>query len=144
MPFLQMEISIGKPAEILSEVPLYSNEPITSLYPIFRTRNLGNGTAVNLIYTWKCDFKNIKVSDVAPFNAIRVGDEYYWQFTIKVNENEYETSKAILELQYQDLLGNTYTQNFFISFNPLLQVTNGICIETDAPKFLGIVTHTKL
>lgn len=142
MPFLQMEVATGKTAEFLSEVSLCADEVDTTMYEIFRIRNLGNGTAVNMVYLWSCKAMNISEGDAAPFNAIRVGDEYYWQFTIDAQEPEYESTKVVLNLQYEDLLGNTYTQNFFITFDNDTSITDGICIETDAPRFHGIRVYS--
>lgn len=137
MPFLQMDVSIGKPTQFVTEVSLCTGETDTTLYKTFRIRNLGNGTAVNTVYEWSCKSLNVWECDAAPFNAIMVGDEYYWQFTIFALKCEYESAKVTLDLEYQDLLGNTYNQKFYISFDRDSCLTDGILIETDAPILYG-------
>lgn len=137
MPFLQMDVSIGKPAQFVTEVSLCTDETDTTLYKTFRIRNLGNGTAVNTVYEWSCKSLNIWECDAAPFNAIMAGDEYYWQFTIYALEAEYVSAKVTLDLEYQDLLGNTYNQKFYISFDRDSCLTDGILIDTDSPILCG-------
>lgn len=137
MPFLQMDVSMGKSSQFVTEVSLCTEEADTTLYKTFRIRNLGNGTAVNTVYEWSCNSLNICECDAAPFNAIMVGDEYYWQFTIFALKCEYESAKVTLDLEYQDLLGNTYNQKFYISFDRDSCLTDGILIETDSPILYG-------
>ena len=83
---------------------------------VFRLKNIGNGTATTIVYTWTCHKKDICETECFPINAVSVGSPHNITFFYTEDEAPVYPSKAVLELQYNDLLGHTYEQKFFFSF----------------------------
>ena len=139
MPFLQMEISYDNVTpEFDLQLPLCSKD---IKYPIRKTvklKNVGNGTATTITYSWNYKGNNISKIDYPPINAIMKGDAYYILICCDANETlPFETS-ATLTFQYNDLLGYTYEQKIILHFDP----NKLLWCENDIPEYLGIVKYS--
>ena len=130
LPFLQIELNGKKdcPVEYTLELPT-GNKPTEDLFSqIGVLRNIGNGTAMNIVFSWDC--KEAETSNVDSFfvNAIRYGESYKIELLSTKTENDKEV-KGTLTFDYQDLIGNEYEQTMYISIHGY-----DIMIETDTPK----------
>jgi len=130
LPFLQIELNGKKdcPVEYTLELPT-GNKPTEDLFSqIGVLRNIGNGTAMNIVFSWDC--KEAETSNVDSFfvNAIRYGESYKIELLSTKTENDKEV-KGTLTFDYQDLIGNEYEQTMHISIRGY-----DIMIETDTPK----------
>ena len=116
MPFLQLELNrkIDRSVECILELPTEKEHHGNLLSHIGVLRNIGNGTAMNIVYSWRCKEKGITNADALSVNAIRYGDSYKVELLmdkIKVNE----VVNGILTFSFQDLIGNEYEQKMYIS-----------------------------
>lgn len=135
-PFLQMEL-----VEDLSNcTPQYeiiipsADGEYERNYVICRIKNVGNGTATNLIYTWQMEKQSD--SDVFPVNAVMKGDEYIFQVTLE-NAFDSDSLKCVMLWGYDDILGNTYQQKSILYY----EAGQLDRIENDSPAFLGEVRY---
>ena len=101
-----------------------------NIYGLCKTKNVGNGTATNLIYSWK--YGSQSDIDSFPVNAIMSGDEYYFQVTL-----EKASKRGSLDIEfiwgYEDILGNTYEQRSILHYND----ETFSCVDNDSPVFKG-------
>lgn len=123
MPFLQIEncpSGIAVHSVILPVLYEYNKAYILQRTAV-RLRNLGNGTATNIGFTWKCTEEDrIIVTDYPTFNAIKDGDEYIVELLFKKpsdSVNSLPFKKFLLEINFDDMLGYSYTQKFYFDFN---------------------------
>lgn len=138
MPFLQFEIPAAMEQSMFElELPLCDADVAETIYCLVCVKNVGNGTATNLTYTWKYTANHITVNDYPPINAIMQGDSYYVQLTCDADTKIEEQTMAVLVLRYNDLLGNEYEQKIILNFEnyALLRFDN------DTPQFLGKVCY---
>lgn len=134
MPFLQLEIPTKKATALFElELPLCNAGVVDTVYCNALIKNVGNGTATNITYSWKYAANNVSVHDYPPINAIMQGDSYYIQFTCDADETLEKCATAILTLQYNDLLGYEYEQKIVLLFEEY----NLIRFENDIPQFAG-------
>ena len=130
LPFLQIELNGKKdcPVEYTLELPT-GNKPTEDLFSqIGVLRNIGNGTAMNIVFSWDC--KEAETSNVDSFfvNAIRYGESYKIELLSTKTEDDKEI-KGNLTFDYQDLICNESEQTMHITFRGY-----DITIETDIPK----------
>lgn len=138
MPFLQLEIPTEQERPLFEiELDLCSGNVSDALYKIVKLKNLGNGSATNIVYTWKRNKTCDHVCDYPPINAIMHGDSYYFQLTFYTDETMESGNTGTLIWQYDDLLGNTYEQKVTLIFD------EGYLIrcENDTPKYLGVIGY---
>ena len=110
MPFLQMEYEIGAIHQeaFALDLPFYDSGPTSISTSFFVLKNLGNGTAINLKYSW--DFNDSEpTTDSLPICAIKAGDEYI----IKV------LLKPFFTFSFSDLRGVSYLQKIYIYYDYL-------------------------
>lgn len=134
LPFLQMELpteSIRPLFEI--EASLCKQRKKDTIYRIVRLKNIGNGTATNITYCWNCREKGISEADFPPINAIMHGDSYYLQLACNADEDAESGIKAVLVFEFNDLLGNNYSQSINLYFEEL----DLIRCENDTPHLFG-------
>lgn len=129
-PFLQMELIedwSNYNSQYVINIPIENGESET-IYGLCKTKNVGNGSATNLRYSWKCDTQ----SDlgVFPLNAIMSGDEYYFQVTLE-KQSIRNSYKIEFVWEYEDILGYTYEQKSILRYED--ERLN--CIENDPPVF---------
>lgn len=138
MPFLQLEIPIEQVyPNFVIELDMYNEEPTTYIYKIVRLKNLGNGSASNIIYTWDCKGVSKSVCDYPPINAIMSGDSYNFQITVNADEDSTTGTSGKLIWQYDDLLGNSYEQGVTLMFEDG-DLTG---CENDSPKYIGVIGY---
>ena len=109
MPFLQMEISYDyhRP-DFDMALPFCNENSEYSISKIVKLKNIGNGTATNIVYSWECKATKSISTDYPPINAIMEGDTYYVLICCDTNETLSSETRATLTLQYKDLLGYSY------------------------------------
>ena len=136
MPFLQIEIPVTQ------EIPqFYIDLPIDDIcserrHKIVVLRNLGNGTATNIVYDWKCN--ETKICEPFPICAIMKGDSCCIQFFIEYEQLTLNNVTGHLTFQYDDLLGKSYEQKMFVVINEN-KITE---INVDFPKYRGTVLYS--
>ena len=139
MPFLQMEISHDRHrSDFEMELPLCNENSEYNISKIVKLKNIGNGTATNIVYGWECKATNTTANDYPPINAIMKGDAYYVLIWCDANDTIPLETSALLTLQYNDLLGNTYEQKVFMHFN----ADTLLWCENDIPEYIGIVKYS--
>lgn len=145
MPFLSLErIKDGTlDSDFEISVPITKEFALFCRHSnVFRLKNIGNGTATAIVYTWICHEKDICETDCFPINAVSVGSSHNVTFFYTEDEASDCPSKAVLELQYNDLLGHTYEQKIFFSFrdrdnNDILEK----CV-VDVPVYKGMLLYS--
>lgn len=117
LPFLQIENPYTNPEnpQMLIELPLHTGTSNDCSMVMLLIKNVGYGSATNIRYTWDYSGCTDIISEILPINAIMQGDSYYVQMNFVYN-NECPIDKAALEWEYEDLLGNTYTQKVLFYF----------------------------
>lgn len=138
MPFFQLNVATSESPR--AEILLDHSEGVTEyIYQVVALKNVGNSTATTIIYDWT--FQEKTQSDVFPINAIMRGDTYYFQLTIGSNTQKNDIMNdciGLLLLQFNDILGHTYTQKMFVHFDGQ-QIKS---IENDDPVCQGIVGYS--
>jgi hypothetical protein len=110
-------------------IPIYYEESDDFSYPgsirqDFVIKNLGNGNAINIFYSWDDYSKTHKDTCCPSVNAIMHGDTY----GIRMVVNPLIESRSYLRFYYNDLIGNSYTQKFLINIQ-----NNRISLDNDSP-----------
>jgi len=138
MPFLQMEISNERENPNFDfDLPLVDDNKEYTISKIVKLKNIGNGTATTITYSWYSRGLKSMQSDYPPINAIMKGDEYYILISCDTNEEMPMETDAILTFGYNDLLGHSYEQKVILHFNP----DTLLWCENDTPHYLGIVKY---
>lgn len=144
MPFLSLEHikDDASDSDIKLSVPVTKGYSVFCRYSsTFRLKNIGTGTATTIVYTWKCAEKDICKTDCFPINAVSVGSAYIFTLSYIEDERPIFLLNAILELQYNDLLGHTYEQKIIFHFssvdcNDILEEC-----EVDVPIYQGLLAY---
>lgn len=142
MPYLQLEACNNMGADFQITLPLDNgDEVVNTFYKVLRLRNLGNGPATNIIYSWNKEKKNI-ITHYTPINAIQDHECYNVNFVF--TEQEFLSSKTAYTLvaEYNDMLGYTYEQRFAFVFGEEEGEDAMISCETSAPEYLGEVYYS--
>lgn len=140
MPFLQLEFAHRDcKMDYQLEISLRKGEGCYFLNNKAKIKNVGNGTATNIIYTWeneslpqKSDEYLVEV-DVLPINAIMQGDEYFFLLTIYTKVDVEYPQRGKLTFEYNDMLGNTYEQQVWITISE----RGASSFDNNQPHFLG-------
>lgn len=144
MPFLQLEMvnsSSGVIPMISSKLHLYREEIDDIWHFLIIIKNLGYGTAINLVYTWEYGPGKICETDIMPINAIAANDGYVWEVNVESERLEEADNIAInLTLEYRDLLQNSYEQAFSFLLNE--ESNDGLEIENGDPVYKGTVKYS--
>ena len=119
MPFLQLEYD-EIPHNGTFFIGLYPDcyKPESNSYEFregvdsyFWLKNLGNGVAANLSYTWK--YSNGQVEgNIFPINGLMQRDKYPIIISVEMNKK----IEGTLEWLFTDFLGNEYTQRVNLCF----------------------------
>lgn len=137
--FLQIETPNVTPPNysFYLDLPLYTEESDSDSSVILLIKNVGNGSATNITYSW--DYEGIPdyICEPLPINAIMQSDTYYVEFAFSYTEKN-PTKKAVLKWQYEDLLGYTYKQRVIFHFS----CGHFSHCENDPPKYLGKVLYS--
>ena len=124
LPFLQLDFSSDDPEDTV----LFPPEKDIMKHPALddedgrtmKFKNVGNGTATNISYSFTYNGGAKSESDIM-INSIMKGDTY----CISAFFPE-DVEKGIIELEFDDFLGNHYQQKFHIAFY------DGECSNYDA------------
>lgn len=131
LPFLQLEIPTEDAKPMFEiELPLCLEEPADFIEKVVRLKNVGNGTATNIVYTWKYAKNNISEGGYLPINAIMKGDSYYIRLNCDMDESAEDETHACIVLAYSDLLEHDYEQRISVVFEQYDLVR----IENDVPR----------
>ena len=136
MPFLMIEIPLH------SESPLCEIELTADLdnssngYRILFLKNIGNGTATNIVYSWKCG--DVFECDPFPVSSVMKGDGLFFQITMQYDDYKEEKSSGVMVLQFDDLMGKSYEQSINIKYECGI-VTN---VEVCPPEYRGTIYYS--
>lgn len=140
-PFLQTSISSGvyNVAQFVlkikaKEMGRGANQRIT-----FQTKNIGNGSATTVMYECKSEYYG-SYSGYLPGNAIGKGDFIDFILDITSDNDKPCTGYITLTWEYNDILGNTYTQKTILELEKSLIRS----CETDIPVFRGIIKYSEI
>lgn len=133
-PILQLEMTSDqdKDASTLFNIqcPVNPQKHTGYFSSIIKLKNIGNGTAIDLYYTWEhLNQDNFDEESVPSINGIMSGNTYYIYIMFFYNESFTSNEKPILELHYSDILNNDHTQRIRFAFSG----RNLIKIENDYP-----------
>lgn len=136
MPILQMRLSHDEDdpheAEYIDICPREA-EVSSTTSQFFELKNVGNGTAINITFTWKFVDLGFSDTEFLPACAIMQGDSYKINLSCDMDKNLPKSSTLSLEFEYCDLLGNPYEQRIFLRIEDEVFVR----CENDLPKHLG-------
>lgn len=139
MPFLQAECLTESKYDYLLDLPLADKAQVdTELWQCIRVKNIGNGAATNLSYTWTSGNKDVKKIDVFPVNAIQANGEYKIYIHFDSMESEIGSTLGTLIFHYDDMRGYSYNQRMEFSYsldNKFFCIGE---ISTDVPVYTGI------
>ena len=140
MPFLQVEIppEIGKPCFVI-ELPCTDVDNNQDIYSIVYVKNIGNGSATNILYSWEIKETKKTINGYPPINAIMSGDGYCFQITLFIDDEIEFDEIGVLTWQYDDLLGRSYEQKVTL----IIEEGELVRVENNAPKYLGNVVYKK-
>lgn len=139
MPFLQLEIPMEQTPSLFEiEFDLCDGEATDVIYKTVKLKNLGNGTATNIIYSWKSKRTSKATPEYHPINAIMEGDSINFQLTFNIDDTIEDVAYGVLTWQFDDLLGNSYEQRVTLTFKE----NDLICCDNDTPTFLGVVKYS--
>ena len=140
MPMLQMQFSHNEndlhEVEHIDIYPSEAEDPST-ISQFFDVKNIGNGTAANITFTWKFTTLDFFGTDYLPISGIMHGDSCKLILSCDIDSRLIEESTLSLEFEYYDLIGNGYEQRIF------LRIKDGefVRCENDLPKYLGDKTY---
>lgn len=133
IPFLQLELE-DKTHNGSFEIVLFPDcfNPKTGSYEVsggdsfyFWLKNIGNGSATNLIYTWTY-LDGDSNTDMMPINGLMNRDSFPVAFYV----DSQKRIEGVLEWGFSDMIGNDYTQKVNLCFENG-KVTK---LENDIPK----------
>ena len=118
-PFLQMELIkdwTGDITDYLIRIPLEKDSYQYS-YSLCKIKNVGNGTATNIIFTWKSEEPSASDSVPFPVNAVMSGDEYLFKVCTTESKPDGKPPRIEFEWEFEDILGNSYEQKSILNYN---------------------------
>lgn len=143
MPFLQIEIRDINSFDLTLDLDVDNagSEVVYNACTVLR--NVGLGAATNIIYSWEIRENSFSNCGEFPINAVQQGDSYSLLILMNGKENCNIPRKAVLTLEYMDMLGKSYEQRFLFDFGDSQGSGLGstLVIATDSPKYLGTVTY---
>ena len=144
MPFICFEKISEDTQDFEVSLPVISNyNNYCHFFNTFRMRNVGNGPATNMVYTWTCKERGIQNTECFPFNAITPSAPLLVTFYYMEDgsTNFSFPNDAELLLEYNDLLGNSYEQRILFRFGDRIGHDILASCDVDVPKFLGKVMY---
>ena len=137
LPFIQVELlnEEGKETDFVLDFSSPQNqweEADLLQKDNFKIRNIGNGTAIDLIYTWERE-NDQAVVGFPPINAIMCGDTYIVNICFGSLDYLSEEWRGVLTFEFKDLLFNEYTQKMRI----IVENSSFPHIENSTPILIG-------
>ncbi len=136
MPFLMLDLPYQ------TEPPVCEIELTTDLnadesgYRTAFLKNIGNGTATNILYSWKCG--EIFESEPFPVSSIMKADGVFFQITLFHDGLKEEESTAVLTLQFDDLMEKSYEQNINVKYESGVVTSVEVC----SPIYKGTILYS--
>ncbi|MCI9469555.1 MAG: hypothetical protein HFG45_09750 [Oscillospiraceae bacterium] len=143
MPFLQIEIRNTSSFDLTLDLNVDSFGSVVVYDTCTVLKNVGLGTATNIIYSWEIWENSFSDSGEFPINAVQQGDSYSLLILMNGEENCNIPRNAALTLEYMDMLGKSYKQRFLFDFGDSCESGSGstLTIATDPPNYAGAVTY---
>lgn len=117
MPFIIFEkISINNCDNKIGFGLISGSSELSKLYKIFKIKNIGLGTAKNITYTLTNSTDSYYRGDFFT-KGMSSGDDYNIGITFYYPKEPLAAPKLALDLAYEDLLNNSYTQRVEFIFN---------------------------
>ena len=139
MPFLQMEDTPETGYSFMTELPLVDeSESDWDGGNIVRIKNIGNGAATNITYTWSGGKLTKPINEAFPVNAIKTDGEYKVYISFPCIKSEIDSATGIITFHYDDMRGYSYDQRMTISFLSYKTYTGINEINTDVPIYLDV------
>lgn len=139
MPFLQMEEIAVSGHDFCLELPLVDKSMADwELGSMVRVKNIGNGAATNLTYTWESE--NISTVEIKPFpiNAIKADGEYRIALSFDSMKSKLGSNLGTLILHYDDMRGYSYNQRMVFTYSAKNRYFCIGDIYIDVPVYMGI------
>lgn len=142
MPFLQMEDTAESGYSFMMDLPLADQSEVDwEPGNIVRVKNIGNGAATNLTYTWIGSNMVTTMNDAFPVNAIKADGEYKIYISFPCVKTKLDGAIGTLTLHFDDMRGYSYNQRMTISYM-LNSSYSGINeINADAPIYLNVMEN---
>lgn len=137
MPFLQMEDIAETKYSCSAELPL-ATESDWNGGNIIRIKNIGNGAATNLRYTWTGGDISIPINEAFPINAIKASGEYTLYISFPCVKDRINSVTGNLTFHYDDMRGYSYDQRITFSFLSNRTYTGVNEIHADIPVCVGV------
>lgn len=117
MPYIQFERT-KVTAEYEMNLILDSGDGLTGTYVLLTCmKNIGNGTAKDIAYTYEWDnFTKKHDKGAFPIQALSSGDSQRIKIDFTHTIADIKERKACFYLRYRDLLENEYTQKVYFKF----------------------------
>lgn len=142
IPFLQIEETMEYAYSYRIDLPLADEESSDwDMNNVVRIKNLGNGAATNITYTWISKHNDISIHEVFPINAIKADGEYRIQLCFDSMEDEIDAVTGTLILHFDDMRGFSYNQSFYFSFCKNRTYSGIKEVSSDAPVYTGIIEN---
>lgn len=139
MPFLQMEEIAVSGHDFCLELPLVDKSIADwEIDSMVKVKNIGNGAATNLTYTWKSE--NLPTVEIQPFpiNAIKADGEYLIALSFNCMKSKLSSNLGTLILHYDDMRGYSYNQRMVLTYSPDNRYFCIGDINIDVPEYTGI------
>ena len=142
MPFLQMEDTAESGYSFMMELSLADqSESDWEVGSIVRIKNIGNGAATNLTYTWIGGNMTTAVNEAFPANAIKADGEYKIYISFPCVKAKLNSDIGTLTLHFDDMRGYSYSQRMTISFMTNKSYSGINEINTDVPIYLNVMEN---
>lgn len=133
MPFLQLvRIDDQNDSQYIDEIEIElfceSLESIQSVH--CKIHNVGNGTATDIVYSWRCRQINRNGTGFPQINAIMHGDDYPILLELESDNHTPDELVVSITFEFKDLLGQDYEQSTTL----YIEEGNIARIENDIPK----------
>lgn len=139
MPFLQIEEISEVEHDFYLELPLVDKTQADwEMGSVVRVKNIGNGAATNLTYTWESENMPTVVNDTFPINAIKADGEYQIALSFDSMKSKIGSNLGTLILHYDDMRGYSYNQRMVFTYSPDNRYFCIDDINIDVPEYTGI------
>lgn len=139
MPFLQMEETTENAYGFMMELPLVDeSDPDWDGENIVRIKNIGNGAATNITYTWIGGEMTRPINEAFPVNAIKADGEYRIYISFPCLKDNINTANGTITFHYDDMRGYSYDQRMTLSFLSNKVYTGINEINADVPIYLDV------
>lgn len=115
MPYLQFESYDGSIDKALELMLVSGDEDGGRYITKFAIKNVGLGAANNIKWIWNWFNGNHERGDF-PFKSFQSGETQYLKIEFALPHGQYDNTNASIMLQFEDLLGNCYSQMIELRF----------------------------